>query len=1150
MTMISGKGIDAYILESILAFLNSAKTIEDITLLDEKYQHRGTLQDDYDIGETLAQRILDRRKELGGKLTDVSQLSNIQGFGEDKFDDLVTAFKRINATEQKEYTSLSEPLFRFASLRYHHSKPAIATLKREDSTANIEKSSGGSPSFKIQKSLSKDEVRDLEKDHVASLARQSIKFIGELSDKLEELYDAYLKEKREVITNAEERYEAILSENIQAYEESLSPEEREKLEELKQKAAANDQENNDQEYNYPESVYPELNLNFPEFSSKHYLAKRLENDEAQYLEKHKFYNQEYLTLQDKLQEDARKKHELASQAGLRFSKTVAIKGTPINLKNRFSNGYVLSLDQQKGAIYLSIVVPAVKQFPDQAEVFVRSGDESFRSVQIRLLDNMTRVLFLEASFDKLPDLSQVQSFSYEVKLTLNSSEQIHIEEKVSGLNDIWVGKWKPQPNSAVNELKNTGTTGSVFADKDNISGVVQMGWADLMRVEQTFCCYVPGEISHIENIMAREYKEKSTEYLERSESTYIEEKETETSEKNDTTTVEKNDWNKEVERTLERSFDLNVSTEVTYGSKDKGMWYAAVNADMALANSSSQTTDNAQSFSQEVTQSASQSIRTKITEKRTTTLIKEFKEMQKHGYDNRSGDEHVSGVFRWLDKVYKNKIIKYGRGMLYEFMIPKPAEFYVESLAEPDKDPVKMPEPPEPLDISSWRELTRDNYLHYVNKYGVNNYDEPKDAHKSHSFMSGEINYDKLKNNNTTVKNYSFQSIGLDDYVLTNINQGSSYGIWYLNPPIHDPNAKFIAQINQTGSGSRHTLVSISASQMQTAVFAGRKYRSNNISAGGLNYQGGFDLTIESRRVDSVQHLNIHAEFILKHSVYQSWQQATFQAIQDAYQILLDDYNQALADAQTQIDADTDADLYDANQYKHPGAYREIINTELKRLCIELLWQKVNPEINRCTDYYATTSCNKTGDCEEVSALNNLDKLDDYTSVVKFLEQSFHWSLSSHNLYSYFWASPCDWVDMLHNEDTPDTAFQKFLKSGMARVMVPVREGFEKAVAYFLVTGKPWFGEEPPQINDDLYVSVVTEMKKPLGTQVGDTWETNVPSTLTLLQAGSTYLDQQGLPCCKEFKGETGIGWSKNTKLEGQIDPANDDDDQNSDISA
>jgi hypothetical protein len=50
---------------------------------------------------------------------------------------------------------------------------------------------------------------------------------------------------------------------------------------------------------------------------------------------------------------------------------------------------------------------------------------------------------------------------------------------------------------------------------------------------------------------------------------------------------------------------------------------------------------------------------------------------------------------------------------------------------------------------------------------------------------------------------------------------------------------------------------------------------------------------------------------------------------------------------------------------------------------------------------------------------------------------------------------------------------------------------------------------------DDLYVSVAEEMQTVDGTIEG-TWETRLPTSLTVIQAGSIGLNVEGLPCNDE----------------------------------
>ncbi len=101
MATFTSTGIDPEIQQRVLEFLNSALTASEIAgiepqegpIFDDPTKGYGNQVRDYDIGLTVAQRILDKRATLGAfGFTDLSQLSNIRGFGQDKFDDLIYSF--------------------------------------------------------------------------------------------------------------------------------------------------------------------------------------------------------------------------------------------------------------------------------------------------------------------------------------------------------------------------------------------------------------------------------------------------------------------------------------------------------------------------------------------------------------------------------------------------------------------------------------------------------------------------------------------------------------------------------------------------------------------------------------------------------------------------------------------------------------------------------------------------------------------------------------------------------------------------------------------------------------------------------------------------------------------------------------------------
>ena len=91
--------------------------------------------------------------------------------------------------------------------------------------------------------------------------------------------------------------------------------------------------------------------------------------------------------------------------------------------------------------------------------------------------------------------------------------------------------------------------------------------------------------------------------------------------------------------------------------------------------------------------------------------------------------------------------------------------------------------------------------------------------------------------------------------------------------------------------------------------------------------------------------------------------------------------------------------------------------------------------------------------------------------------------------------------------DDPNYEYQQFLQASAARLVLPVRLGFEAAVAHYLETGNVWGGEGVPSIEDPLYLSIVDEIREQSGnteqepTPVGKHWEVRLPTSLIKLKA-------------------------------------------------
>lgn len=75
-----------------------------------------------------------------------------------------------------------------------------------------------------------------------------------------------------------------------------------------------------------------------------------------------------------------------------------------------------------------------------------------------------------------------------------------------------------------------------------------------------------------------------------------------------------------------------------------------------------------------------------------------------------------------------------------------------------------------------------------------------------------------------------------------------------------------------------------------------------------------------------------------------------------------------------------------------------------------------------------------------------------YQEMIKFINEAIEWENVIYFLYSYFWDMPPAW-DFIRTIQHPDATRQAFLRAGSARVVLPVRQGWEQAWVSFVETG-------------------------------------------------------------------------------------------------
>ncbi len=612
-------------------------------------------------------------------------------------------------------------------------------------------------------------------------------------------------------------------------------------------------------------------------------------------------------------------------------------------------------------------------------------------------------------------------------------------------------------------------------------GIQRLGIADYRRVEQEVCCYVPGEVSHIENIMAREFKEKSTRRLRRDERTDTRSTERERENLTEATSTDRFEMNQEVAALSAKDQSIAAGVGASYSSGP-----VSINANASYASNTTKEESNSQALNhaKELTERALDRIVEKVREERVTKVVEEYEENNTHGYDNREGATHVSGVYRWIDKVYNNKVINYGKRLMYEFMIPEPATFHdlaIQLKAEGNGEEV-LTKPIDPRTAGSLRlldhkALTESNFKYWAAIYNVNidaqlqetifvnkSYSKTNDRHEE-----GRFEY-ALHEKAEIPENYQVKNI--DGYFTC----------------------------EQGHSGRTHHIRGL-------VTVAGEKFRFDNRTELNLRKNlshkkiiNSLEFSVTSWDVGAFA-FNLSIECQLKSDIKETWQLNAFNAIIEAYEEKLATYYEKLA-ALTAKQGET--------VRVNPGLYRQLEKTVLRKNCITYLLgqEQLGHDMLQGRDDLSTINARYTD-----------PNLDSYAARVKFFEQAFEWDIMSYYFYPFYWAKKDNW-ETLYTIQNDDPLFKTFLQSGMAKVVVTVRPGFEEMVNWYIATGQIWNGGQVPTLNDPEFVSIVQELREPEG-EVEETWESRVPTSLTVVQAGAIGLDVEGLPCNPDCGGDT-----------------------------
>jgi len=641
-------------------------------------------------------------------------------------------------------------------------------------------------------------------------------------------------------------------------------------------------------------------------------------------------------------------------------------------------------------------------------------------------------------------------------------------------------------------VENPGEPEPVTIQKRKNFGIKRLGVADYLKVVQSLHAYVPGEVSNIENVMASELRHKSSVARDYSEITDTTSKSEETEKISDTSKTSRTDMQTEVAKEIDKQQSITAYTRFSYGN-DNAMKFE-IGADYANNTAQHDSTRQAMMKSQEITERAMERVLTKISEERVQKIIKEYTETNVHEFDNRGKalttnlpPQHITGVYRWVDKKMKNQIYNYGKRTMFEFMIPEPSRLHRLALtvakAQVLTAPVDPRKAPEPWYMPDPKSATIVQIQHWAQIYGVN-LDAFPEATKQVVYNAASVPQTN------------------DDFGIDN---------WQIGIPDNyaGKNASFSCRSSRNRGGgwdgSRYSEVFCSNLK---GDMIGRSERGDiNFDEGssGLNVTGPVSFQVRGHNVKNYN-IKVTVNCELSDAYINNWKTESFNAIIKAYEEAYAKFQEE----QARLDAEQKEKEAQAKE-RQDHFYRYMEHDVLKHNCIAYLLQ----------DYLTTLGQATTNGADDKTTMDNFqvylnENLDKYTALAKFMEQAFEWEIMDYTFYPYYWANRKSWQEFYLSESM-DPLFRSFLQAGMARIIVTVKPGFENAVQFFLETGLIWNGGEVPVIGDPMYMSIVDEMRQPTGEAQGKYWITRLPTTLTILQDKSTGLPvDQPLPIFPE----------------------------------
>ena len=431
----------------------------------------------------------------------------------------------------------------------------------------------------------------------------------------------------------------------------------------------------------------------------------------------------------------------------------------------------------------------------------------------------------------------------------------------------------------------------------------------------------------------------------------------------DLSTSERFSLKQESENTVKE--DINAKAGANVSSKYGNTQFSA-NASFDYSNSKNDSQKVSSDYARDVTSRASIKVTESIRVQQTTHVLETFEEDEHHSFDNTAGTENVSGIYQWVNKVYRAQIFNYGKRLLFDIMVPEPAGLLLD--AANISTQTGMPQPPTPFtampsDLTYLSSTDPKYYGRYLAEYDVEGLDPPPldnvSLTKTFTLAIGDKDFYK----------------GTELSVPQGYESVRAYANVGYNYTTSDPTSVdvFIGDVRFQWKGKTQTLPI--SPQLLTNGYA--TLGTPCVSKIGVVVAASPECAVGDYAVI------VEIDCTPTASSIQSWQLKTHSKILGAYYQKLRDYQDNLASRK--MNPPATGPLGNNN----PDANRITERTELKRGAIQLLTQQDLLEFNDVTVESATGSSLPGDSPPQLFPRPNYNQAVQDGAFARFFEQAF-----------------------------------------------------------------------------------------------------------------------------------------------------------------